>query len=248
MRVIIKQLQVQSLTVGSSDSRSRRGSEAPSAIGFTPPRRTDTNTTLPPYTPGPGISWNPGETTRAKTPAEFLGLKVETGGEKTDSDVKFGKSKALLESDEIPPGKFFASPQSSPIALRPKRGSPEWDKDVDVKPLPSRQNTATEVATPPDALSIDNSYSSSSYSASPTLSRVFSSPAGFSVAPSRQTSLTRQDSYFSLDSALPETTMYDLTGAKVYAAFLHSPESIARNAEIGSLAVTTSQRVEYHIQ
>lgn len=173
---------------------------------------------------------------------------METRGEKSDSDVKFGKSKALLESDEIPPGKFFASPQSSPIALRPKRGSPEWDKNMDVKPLPSRQNTATEVATPPDALSIDNSYSSSSYSTSPTLSRVFSSPAGFSVAPSRQTSLSRQDSYFSLDSALPETTIYNLIGAKMYVAFLHIPEPIARSAELGSLALTTSQRVEYHIQ
>lgn len=173
---------------------------------------------------------------------------METGGEKSDSDVKFGKSKALLESDEVPPGKIFASPQSSPTALRPKRSSPEVDKDVDVKPLPSRQNTATEVATPPDALGTYNSYSSSSYSTSPTLSRVFSSPAGLSVAPSRQTSLSRQDSYFSLDSALPETTMYSLTGAKMFVAFLHSPESIARNAEIGTLALITSQRVEYHIQ
>ena len=243
------------LTVDSTDSRSRKGSEAPSVIGFSPPRRTDTNTTLPPYTPGPGINWNPDETPRAKTPAEFLGLRVETGGEKSDSDVKFGKSKALLESDEVPSGKIFASPQSSPTALRPKRSSPELDKAVDVKPLPSRKNTATEVATPPDALGIYNSYSTSSYSTSPTLSRVFSSPAGFSIAPSRQTShgdtfgsLSRQDSYFSLDSALPEMTMYNLTGAKMYVAFLRRPERIAKNAERGSLALTTSQKVEYHIQ
>lgn len=252
---MIKQVRLQSLTVDSSDTRSRRGSEAPSAIGFNPPRRTDTNTTLPPYTPGPGINWNAGETPRAKTPAEILGLKVDTGGEKSDSDVKFGKSKALLESDEVPSGKIFASPQSSPTALRPKRSSPELDKDVDVKPLPTRQNTATEVATPPDALGIYGSYPTSTYSTSPTLSRVFSSPAGFSIAPSRQTShgdtissLSRQDSYFSLDSALPEMTMYNLTGAKMYVAAPLNSERIAINAERRSLALTTSQKVEYHIQ
>ena len=238
---MIKQVQLQSLTVDSSDTRSRRGSEAPSAIGFNTPRRTDTNTTLPPYTPGPGMNWNAGETPRAKTPAEILGLKVDTGREKPDSDVKFGKSKALLESDEVPSGRIFASPQSSPTALRPKGSFPELDKDVDVKPLPTRQNTATEVATPPDALGIYGSYSTSTYSTSPTLSRVFSSPAGFSVTPSRQTShgdtigsLSLQDSYFSLDSAFPEMTMYNLTGAKMYVAALPSPNALQYMLNVGA--------------
>ena len=206
--------------VFSSDSRSRQGSESPAVIGFSPPNRTNTNTTLPPYTPGPGINWNTDENSRAKTPAELLGLRIDTGAHKSDSDVKFGKSRALLDSDDPPARKIFDSPQCSPTALRPIASSLDLGKDVDVKPLPIRQKTITEEATPPDALSIFGSYSTS-----PTLSRALTSPAGFSIAPSRDTSygdiispLSRQNSYFALDSALPDMTMYNVNGAKMSAA------------------------------
>ena len=43
-------------------------------------------------------------------------------------------------------------------------------------------------------------------------------------------------------------TMYNLTGAKMYVAAILNSERTAMNAERRSLAPTTSQKVEYHIQ
>lgn len=214
----IRFAELRRLTSDSTDSRSRRGSESPAIAGLNPPRRTETYASLPPYSP-PQRNWEQEEDVqpRAKTPADILGMKVEYEGEKSDTKLKSEKSRALLESDDIGPSKIFASPQSSPNSLRPIRSSSDLDKAGTLRPLESRRNTETEVASPPDALGIFNNYSTS-----PSLSRIFTSPSGLSIAPSRQPSLgeptspiLRQDSFFSLDSALLEVTMSNLSGVKM---------------------------------
>lgn len=207
------------LTMNSSDSRSRQGSESPAIAGLHPPRRTETYSSLPPYSP-PQQNWELGEDIqpRAKTPADILGMKVEYEGEEPDTKIKSEKSRALLDSDDVGPSKIFTSPQSSPTSLRPIRSSSDLEKVGALKPLESRRNTGTEVASPPDALGIFNSYPTS-----PNLSRILTSPSGLSITPSRQLSfgeatspISRQNSFYSIDSALPEFTMGDLSGAKMY--------------------------------
>ena len=214
----IRFAELRRLTSDSTDSRSRRGSESPAIAGLNHPRRTETYASLPPYSP-PQRNWEQEEDVqpRAKTPADILGMKVEYEGEKSDTKLKSEKSRALLESDDIGPSKIFASPQSSPNSLRPIRSSSDLDKAGALRPLESRRNTETEVASPPDALGIFNNYSTS-----PSLSRIFTSPSGLSIAPSRQPSsgeptspIMRQDSFFSLDSALLEVTMSNLSGVKM---------------------------------
>jgi hypothetical protein len=207
------------LTMNSTDSRSRHGPEFPAGTGLPPPRRTETYSSLPPYSP-PQQNWELGEDVqpRAKSPADILGMKVEYEGEEPDTKFKPEKSRALLDSDDVSPSKLFASPQSSPTSLRPIQSSSDLDKAGALVPLESRRNTETEVASPPDALGIFNSPTS------PSLSRILTSPSGLSNTPSRQLSfgeatspISRQNSFFSIDSALPEFMMGDLSGAKMYA-------------------------------
>lgn len=206
--------------VNSAEVRSRQVSRSsPNMPSLSAPRRMETYASLPSYSP-PRHNWGDGEASlRAKTPAELLGLQVEHKDEEPGVESKLGKPiKVLFASSTDDEEKIFASPKSSPNALRPLRSSSDLDAIGTLKDLGSRPDTGAEAAVAPDALGI---FDGLSVSTSP-LSQVFSSPSKFSIPTSRKSSLpesvgleTMQGS-LSLDRASLELLMENLSGVKMW--------------------------------
>ncbi len=172
------------LTVSSTD-RSRQNSAANSPIAFSPPRRVETSSSLPPYSP-PGLSWGQEQfDQRPRAPADILNLGGHHTEERSGKELDSGKFKFLVEPDIAEDGPF-ESPGTSPIAMRASKAfTEESDLDGDVlKPLESRRGTESDVAAgSPDPLGI--------YASSPptrnVLSRSVTDPSPY--ASSRKPSL-----------------------------------------------------------
>lgn len=121
-----------------------------------------------------------------------------------------------LETSGIDGKGLFTSPQVSPNTLRPlteRTGSSELDPIGDMKPLERRKNTVDEVAMSPNGLGIFGAISEGS---SP-VSRGFTPPTHSSPRTSTTadtSSISRPDSVLSLESAVLETIMENLSGVQ----------------------------------
>lgn len=181
------------------------------------PLRTDTSASLPPYS-SPRSSWGNGEAGRqAKTPAEILGLRVDHGNVQSGREPKLKRSRdSLFATSTDGEKRLYASPKSSPNALRPLRSSSELDTIDGLKPRSSRPNTDVEAAVFSDALGIFDGLSASTY----TQSHVSTSPPVSSIPTSRKSSLAElvgsetMRGSFSPESATVEMMMENLSGAK----------------------------------
>lgn len=160
--------------VSSTDSRSRQNSAPTSPVVFGSPRRAETSSSLPPYSPR-HMSWGqePFEE-RPRAPADILNLGSHHKEERLGRDLESGKFKFLVGPDTAEKG-VVESPDTSPNALPASKAlieASELDGDI-LKPLESRKGTESEVAVrSPDPLGI---YPSKSASES-TPSRSFTDP------------------------------------------------------------------------
>lgn len=179
---------------------------------FSHPLRSGTLTSLPPYS-SPQPNWPQTEGSRhAKTPSDLLGLDIDHTRKTSDTEVL----DFHLETSGIDGKGLFMSPQVSPNTLRPfteQTGSSELDPIGDIKPLERRRNTVDEVATSPNGLGIFGAISEGS---SP-VSRGFSTPTHSSPRTSTTadtSSISRRDSVLSLESAVLEMMMENLSGVR----------------------------------
>lgn len=236
------------LTTESADGRSRQGSVAASPAGFATPRRADTFaslSSLPPYSPQRTEYGRSGNDQQARTPADYLGPKVQVHHKEEKEDYNKDREQDVEEKDRSGKGvdsdKFgfllgsenkgkraFLSPETSPAALRPFRvpGDTSAFEEMDfLKPLESRQNTENEVAISPQN-SLDLWQSSPSTSSTPSRaftgpSSLFTGPPSFSSETSRKLSTTTTGTddtrrdMFTLDCATSEVAMEDLKGVKM---------------------------------
>lgn len=212
------------LTIHSQDGQSRQGSVTASPIiGFSPPRRAGTASSLPPYSHSPPRlgSGQEQSSPRAKTPSDLLGLKPNHQEGRSGQGLGSEKFKYLLEGDDGG-NKSFHSPETSPLALRPSKALAdvsEWGEDT-LKPLESRQGTETEVAVgSPDSLGIFLSPPDSSQKSTRSVTGASYSP-GWNL---RKTSLPASlvqapeaNLQESQDHAVLEAVMDNLRGVKMY--------------------------------
>lgn len=183
-----------------------------STTDFTPPLRSGTLASLPPYS-SPQPNWDQTESFQpGKTPADLL---VHISKHKTTtSDTDIPNFRSEPEGSD---GKGRIAPQqSSPTTLRPlieQDELSELDSKGAMRALEWRRNTNNEVAVPPTGLGISNALSEGSSAAS----RVFTSP----TMSSRRSSMTEfttttstRDSIFALESAVVEMAMENLDGVQ----------------------------------
>lgn len=214
------------LTASSTDSRSRQSSAANSPIAFSTPRRAETSSSLPPYSP-PRMSRSQevfGQ--RPRAPADILNLGGGHREERSGTELDSGKFRFLLEPDTVEK-RTLESPETSPNILRASKAPTETsgsDEDI-LKPLESRKGTKNEVvAGSPDSLRI---YASSSASESMP-SRSFTSPSSY--ASSRKPSLIvktedpRRDLSLAWEPTTLEGSMDQLKNVRM-CVFEHSPPS-----------------------
>lgn len=204
------------LTVSSTE-RSRQNSAANSPIAFSPPRRAETSSSLPPYSP-PRLNWGQEQfDQRPRAPADILNLCCHHTEERSGKELDSGKFKFLVEPD-IAENETFESPESSPIALRASKAfveEPELDGDV-LKPLESRKGTESEVAIgSPDPLGI---YASTSATRN-VLSRSVTDPSPYASfqKPSLivKTEDARRDPSMAWELTTLEGKMDELKGVKM---------------------------------
>ena len=200
------------LTNDSADGRTRLGSY-PVTESLSPPLRSNTCTTLPPYS-SPQPDWTPTETPQhAKTPAEYLGIGSKHKRKTSDSEIP----DFLSESDDSLNKGKSASPQSSPSPLRTLKEQDErseLDSKETIKPLERQGNTLDEIAGSPTGLGISSGFSAGSSAAS----RIFTSP----TISSRRSSTTeftnstsRHSSIITLESSVLEMRMENLSGVQI---------------------------------
>lgn len=195
------------LTNKSADGRTRQGSNS-GTEGLGPPTRSETLTSLPPYS-SPRPNWDPVTESlqHAKTPADLLGLSTEYQRKTSRTELP-----NLQYQPESSNGKGIrASPDTSPTTLGPLTEQNELP-ELDPKDAMRRQDI-NEVTVSPSGLGISRPLSEGSSVAS----RVFTSP----TISSRRTSLTetmsstsRRDSIFALESAVIEMAMENLGGVR----------------------------------
>lgn len=190
-----------------ADGRTRQVSHS-AASGLSPPLRSGTTASLPPYS-SPRLNWTQARSLQhAKTPADLLGLENKYKRKTSDTDI----SNFDLESEGRDGKGMTASPQTSPNTLRPTLTGQEEQSELDseeaLKPLRHRQNTTNEVAVSPTGLGISSALSEGSSVAS----QVFTSP----TISSRRTSVTEVTiSTFARESAVMEMAMKTLGGVQV---------------------------------
>lgn len=179
---------------------------------FSHPLRSGTLTSLPPYS-SPQPNWPQTEGSRhAKTPSDLLGLDIGHTRKTSDTEVL----DFHIENSGIDKKGSFTSPQVSPNTLRPfteQTGSSALDPKWDKRPLERRRNTVDQVAMSPDGLGI---FSAISEGSSP-VSRGFTTPATSSPRTSTTvdtSSISRRDSVLSLESAVLEMVMENLSGVR----------------------------------
>ena len=200
------------LTYDSEDGRTRQGSYS-ATESLSPPIRSNTSTTLPPYS-SPRPSWTQPETVQhAKTPAEYLGLGTNHKRKKSDSEIP---DFHLDTGDSHSKGKS-ASPHNSPNNLRTLKEQDEQselDSKEAMRPLERHENTLNELA----GAQIDLGISGAFPATSSTNSRIFTSP----TISSRRSSTTeftnstsRHSSIVTLDSSVVEMRMDNLSGVQV---------------------------------
>lgn len=201
------------LTNKSADGRARQGSHS-ATEGLHTPTRSGTLTSLPPSYASPQPNWIPRESLQhAKTPAELLGLEVQHT-RTSDTDIPTFQ----LEQERNDGQGTVASPQTSPNILRPLTEQDErsgLDSNEAMRPSERRRNTNNEVAVSPTRLGISSALSEGSSAAS----QVFPSP----TISEATTNTSRRDSIFTLDFAVVETVMDNLSGVQ---ANLHKEKSL----------------------
>lgn len=193
-----------------ADGRTRQGSHS-GTESLGPPTRSETLTSLSPYS-SPWPIWTQTECLQhAKTPADLLGLST-----KHQRKISHPEIPDFQYESEGSNGKgILASPDISPT-LGPLTAQSELSKlnsKETMKPLGRRQDTIDEIAVSPTGLGKSRPLSEGSSVAS----RVFTSP----TISSRRTSLTeamtstsRRDSMFALESAVAEMAMENLSGVR----------------------------------
>lgn len=223
------------LTNGSADGLTRQGSYS-ALSGLNPPVRSSTNVSLPPYS-SPRANWTRTENSQyAKTPSELLGL----GTFQSKPEGSDGKE-------------MVASPQNSPNTLRPLTEldeQSELDSKEALESLEQRRNTTNESPTGfgiPRPLS-EGSSTASRISTSPTTSSRRTSMTG-------NTSTSRRDSIFALESAVVEAAIENLSG--VQASYYKAKSKITyhvstiesfRNKQTGQRYIVISPPISSNIK
>lgn len=194
-------------------SRSGARQDSRSATeGLSPPIRSGTLSSLPPYS-SPQPNWTPTDGLQhPKAPADLLNLETEHKRKTSEADIP-NFELVLGGSDGK---KIIASPQMSPTTLRPLAEQDELsqlDAKGAMKPLELRRNTNNEVAASPTGLGLFSALSEGSG----TASQIFTSPTISSRRTSNTevtTSTSRRDSIFAPESAVVEMAMENLDGVQ----------------------------------
>ena len=180
---------------------------------LSPALRSRTITSLPPYSsPIPNYAQTESHQ-RAKTPADILGLDNSHKRKTLDT----GTLDFLLAPNGIDGKEIFASPHSSPDALRPLTdyiGSSGLDSEDAMKPLERRRNTIDEVAMSPTGLGISSAFPGGSSAASQVVTSPTFSFESTSTAEASSSSSER-GSILSLESAGLEMVMDNMNGVQV---------------------------------
>ena len=181
---------------------------------LSPPLRSNTSTTLPPYS-SPRPRWTQTEAVQhAKTPAEYLGIGTSHKRKTSDSEIP----EFRLETDDSHSKGKSASPPNSPNTLRTLKEQDEQselDSKEAMKPLERHGNAIDEIAGSPTGLGISSSAFSAGSSAT---SRIFTSPSISSRRSSTTeftNSTSRHSSIVTLDSSVVEMRMENLSGVQV---------------------------------
>ena len=193
----------------SADSQTRKGSYA-STQTRSPPFRSETLTSLPPYS-SPEPNWaHTGDPQYPKTPADLLGIGTSYTRKISDTDIP----DFLLGRGDSKGKGIMAPPQMSPDTQRlltePAELS-ELDSKDDLRPLEPCRNVIDRFATSPTGLGISSALSQGSS----TASRVFTSPTMSSRRTSIATNSTsRRDSLFAQEHAVLEMAIENLSGVQ----------------------------------
>ena len=185
-------------------SGARQDSHMPTD-GFSPPIRSGTAFSLPPYS-SPQPNWTPADSVQhAKAPADILRLGTKHKRKTSEEDIP----NLHFETGGRDGKNIVASPHVGPTTLRPLAEQDELSLDSReaMKPLELRRNTINEVAASPTGLGISRALSEGSSAASQT----YTSPT---ISSRRTSNTSSRDSIFAPESAVVESAMENLDGVQ----------------------------------